>query len=251
MADSAFNQSDNHSKAFTMNPLFCTSEVSPDEIHGVTGNISWTDPQIFLKASSAERNKSYLDIVDFINSTSDEKILLDSAHGQLVFRTGPPKPKLESVTVCQWSIANLEILNKLIETKDLKHEDMLDYLSYTFKVYQLLNTHDKTSVFQYDREYRSMQGQFGFRWGTDIPHLTTIFLRPKAPNKIKRTFYQNIKSKKPGVLRSKLNTKICKKYYCNARCSLEYCKSKHVCAAPGCELKHPATIHTENLQPKN
>ena len=33
---------------------------------------------------------------------------------QLVLKTGPSKPELENLTLCQWSTANLAILHKLV-----------------------------------------------------------------------------------------------------------------------------------------
>ncbi|CAC5357523.1 unnamed protein product [Mytilus coruscus] len=41
------------------------------------------------------------------------------------------------------------------------------------------NSMDSLVLF-FDREYRRLQKQHNFRWGTDIPHLQSVYLRPKA-----------------------------------------------------------------------
>ena len=71
-------------------------------------------------------------------------------------------------------------MNKLLQRGVLTHSSLLDYLSYTTRVYQLLSVHDTRSVFLYDREYRKLQTLHSFRWGTDVPHLQMVHLRPKS-----------------------------------------------------------------------
>ena len=51
--------------------------------------------------------------------------------------------------------------------------EIADYLSYTVKVAELLETHTLVSVVMYDNEYRKFQHQYGFRWSSDSQHLDT------------------------------------------------------------------------------
>ncbi|CAC5422626.1 unnamed protein product [Mytilus coruscus] len=148
-------------------------------------NISWQDPQIYLKSlNSSGSSVVYYDIVDFVQSSGgffdEEKLISKSDCGQLVFKSGPSKPKLETVTMCQWSMANLAILHKLLGEGLLDQGQVLDYLSYTTRIYQLITSHDMVSVFFYDREYRRLQSMHRFRWGTDIPHIQMVYLKPRA-----------------------------------------------------------------------
>ncbi|CAC5422338.1 unnamed protein product [Mytilus coruscus] len=148
-------------------------------------NISWQDPQIYLKSlNSSGSSVVYYDIVDFVQSSGgffdEEKLISKSDCGQLVFKSGPSKPKLETVTMCQWSMANLAILHKLLGEVLLDHGQVLDYLSYTTRIYQLITSHDMVSVFFYDREYRRLQSMHRFRWDTDIPHIQMVYLKPRA-----------------------------------------------------------------------
>ncbi|CAC5371544.1 unnamed protein product [Mytilus coruscus] len=81
-------------------------------------------------------------------------------------------------------MANLAILYKLLvlEEGHLAQNNILDYLSYATRTYQLFLFHDVTSVFFYDREYRRLQYLHKFRWGTDVPHIQTVFLKSKGSN---------------------------------------------------------------------
>lgn len=106
-------------------------------------------------------------------------MISDNDDGQLIFKSGLSKPKLESLSVWQWSVANLAILQKLLQENCLGQDQVLDYLSYTTRIYQLFSTHDIKSVYFYDREYRKLQHGHRFRWGTDVPHIQTVFLKPK------------------------------------------------------------------------
>ncbi|VDI50862.1 Hypothetical predicted protein [Mytilus galloprovincialis] len=58
---------------------------------------------------------------------NDERIVSESGSGQLILKSGPSKPKLESLNVSQWSMANLAILYKLLEEGHLVQNNILDY----------------------------------------------------------------------------------------------------------------------------
>ena len=67
------------------------------------------------------------------------------------------KPKLESITLSQWAITNPAILRKLIGEGQLVDQGIVDYLSYTKKIYHLNQWYENVSVYFYDREYRKLQ----------------------------------------------------------------------------------------------
>ena len=52
----------------------------------------------------------------------------------------------------QWTTANLAILYKLHEESRITGEGMLDYMSWTTKICQLVQRYNLVSVFLYDRE---------------------------------------------------------------------------------------------------
>jgi hypothetical protein len=86
----------------------------------------------------------------------------------LVLKSGPRKPRLDTIGLEQWSIANLAILYQLMADGKIQNASVIDYLSYTAKIYQLCQRFEQSSVWFYDREYRRLQAQHGFCWGTDV-----------------------------------------------------------------------------------
>ena len=77
---------------------------------------SWRDPQIYLQAAaSGKSSPSYYDITDFITGNVEEEILVGgNGPQQVILRPGPKKPRLGTVTLAQWSVANLAILYRLL-----------------------------------------------------------------------------------------------------------------------------------------
>ena len=77
---------------------------------------SWQDPQIYLAAASGQlcdgKPPSYHDITDFVSRDRVEEQVIAGTHDgtQVIIKTGG-KVKLESLTLSQWSIANLPILD--------------------------------------------------------------------------------------------------------------------------------------------
>ena len=99
---------------------------------------SWKDPQIYSAVAATGKSAStHYDIVDFVCGNAEEEIVVGGTGShQEVLKAGPKKPKLETVSLSQWTIANLTILYKLHGESRLTGEDMLDYLSYTTKICQ-------------------------------------------------------------------------------------------------------------------
>ena len=119
---------------------------------------SYRDPQIYLSAAANGKSAStHYDIVDFVSGNVEGEIVVGgSGSHQVVLKSGPKKPKLESITLAQWTIANLAILYKLNGDGKLAGEGIMDYLSYTTKVCQLVQRYNLVSVLLYDREYRKL-----------------------------------------------------------------------------------------------
>ncbi|CAC5408595.1 unnamed protein product [Mytilus coruscus] len=183
---------------------------------------------------------------------NDERIVSESGSGQLILKSGPDKPKLESLNVSQWSMANLAILYKLLEEGRLAQNNILDYLSYATRTYQLFLSHDVTSVFFYDRGYRRLQYLHKFRWGTDVPHIQTVFLKSKGSNsnKFSKPPVSTSKVFKPFSSHTAGRKEICKKFNSRLGCSLSGCKFEHVCNVPGCGQRHSGSGHQSSF-PKN
>ena len=107
-------------------------------------------------------------------AVEEEVVIWGQGEQQIVVKAGPKKPKLENLTLSQWSVANLAILNKLVADGKLKDESLMDYLSYFTKIYQLVQKCSLASVLLYDHEYRQLQANMSFSWGTD-GSISTLF----------------------------------------------------------------------------
>ena len=87
------------------------------------------------------------------------------------------KPKLDTISLSMWVTPNARIMHKLSNTGKLSGPSQIaNYLSYTVKVAELLKPHTLASVVVYDNEYRQLQHQYGFRWGSNSQHPLTRFL---------------------------------------------------------------------------
>ena len=126
---------------------------------------SWKDPQIYLSSAANGKSASlHYDIVDFVSGHVEEEIIVGgSGSHQVVLKSGPKKPKLENVSLAQWTIANLAILYKLNGEAKLTGDGILDYLSYTTKVCQLVQRYNLVSVLLYDSVLMSSDGEQMYR----------------------------------------------------------------------------------------
>lgn len=207
--------------------------------------ISWQDPQIHLRnAGRSSSDIKYLDITDFVvDSGAAERVLSEGDGTQVIVRSGPSKPKLETVTKDQWSLANLAILNKLASDGRLDKQGILDYLSHSALVYRYFVRFDKNSVLRYDREYRRDQERYRFRWGTHASHLESIHLIPRADTLRQQGSAATGRDLQDRGPKTKAGDIICKRYNSARGCALAQCKYKHVCSARGCEAQHPVHLH--------
>ena len=146
------------------------------------------DPLVYLRRDS--KTVVALEIVDFVNvapptmsvQASSSTSVADLLESLVQLKTGPRRPRIEDVSVADWSVANTRIMDKLFG--DNVTEEVRDYWSYTVKISELFRDFERVSVLLFDKEYRHLQAEKGFRWGTDIPHLHTLRLLCKPPQPI-------------------------------------------------------------------
>ena len=88
-----------------------------------------------------------------------------------------------SCTLSMWVAANSRIMHELPRTGKLSATTtaIADYLAYTIKFAELLESHTLASALAYDDEYRKLHCEYGFRWGRDLQHLHTRFLIKRRP----------------------------------------------------------------------
>ena len=138
--------------------------------------------RVFLVSGGGKSQTPHYDIVDFVPGVlcQKESLVLSGSEGKITFDGGPKKPRLESLTPHQFYAANSRIMYKLIETGALTDRGVVDYLGYTVKIAQLADRYVWSSVLHYDRQYRELQAELNFDWGSDCTHLHQVVLREKA-----------------------------------------------------------------------
>ena len=142
------------------------------------------DPQAYLRKGNTTNN--YRPIVNYIPRAANcEEEEVEIAAGVSIKLKSSATTKLENVTPAQWTVANARILAKLLDdtpASDTKRVT-LDYLSHTAKMGELATRYTWSSVILLDDEYRRQQAAYGFRWGSDTPHMSVLVLREREKQK--------------------------------------------------------------------
>ena len=142
---------------------------------------------MFLAPAAVPQGERVLRIVDFLSSIvpkESEKTLTDVGGSRLVISYGQQRPRLESVTLSQWVVANTRIFHHLLFANKLPtSRDLRDYLAYTVKIMELAGKYEWVSVLKFDDEYRQLQATYSFPWSHDSHHLHEVTLVPMARSK--------------------------------------------------------------------
>jgi hypothetical protein len=208
------------------------------------------DPTIHLSAATLLQGKA-LQITDFVNiagsmESSVEHVVSDAGGGSLILKSGPKKPKLENVSVWQWCLGAIRILDHLERSGKLPGEELRHYYAYCCKILEFNGRYDWQHILLYDRDYRVYQATYNFPWGTDISHLKLIYLREKsrAPS---QSYNQNQRRSTNTRQGTKAPSGPQSQDFCrlhnNSSCSFNPCKFLHACSVPGCKQSHKAINH--------
>ena len=97
---------------------------------------------------------------------------------------GPKKPKLESISIPKWVVANTRNFYTFLSEDKLSAQSAIqDYLAYTVKTMELIARFDWKSIFMYNNEFKKLQAIYKFSWSLDSTHLHMVLLQPKCkPN---------------------------------------------------------------------
>ena len=168
----------------------------------------------------------------------DTRVFSSDGDVELSFKMGPKKPKLETVTMMDWTAANAKIMAKLLLEGKLATKNTAQYLSYTVKIAGLCRRYMWQSVMLYDREYRRSQAIYNFPWGSDIQHLVTTHLVPRyatgKSSKADKGQYQYGSTQSPEL-------GLCKLFNHSVCTYGDSCKYRHVCNV--CKGSHPQSKH--------
>ena len=142
------------------------------------------------------------------------------------------------MTLSEWNAANMCILYKLIETKQLPtYEDVKSYLAYTIKINQLTRKYKWISILIYDEEFRIAQLPYSFPWSFDCHHMHSVHLIPQLkldqsrlsrPNRPKNKIGQGY-SPNQVADRGSNGQIICRKFNNPFGCNLKFCNFSHSC----------------------
>ncbi len=205
------------------------------------------ESRMFLKPAQLVKGEQILRIVDFIDkivSTVEDRTLSEISATKLVVSYGPKKPKLESVTIAQWVIANTRIFHTLLSAGKLPSpQDVQHYLAYTVKIMELSTKFTWSSVLKYNDEFRHVQAVYNYPWSYDSHHLHTVLLEPLT---IKSTTVRAPLGSNFSKFSGDGKT-ICINFNWPKGCTLYECHFAHVCYRKvnmkACELAHPSHSH--------
>ncbi len=214
------------------------------------------DPRVHL--TPAKGKTPYLRIVDFLGgnyaSLNEEEVLLSGdSDMRIVLQSTGKKPDLSKVSPSQWAAANNRIQAALLESGQLRAEDIGFYLAYSNMICDFAQTYIWTSVLDFDDRYRALQAQFTFRWGSNAPILRDSILRPRPAN-LPTTGKQHTPAASASQHQSPRQPKrpprfhegreICGLWNARAVCRFgETCRFAHRCDVPGCGATHPRIQH--------
>jgi hypothetical protein len=195
-------------------------------------------PEVFSNGTSECKPLMICDF-DFVmrgHMQTEEQVLGVDGSVKLILKTGPKKVKLQSVSPAQWIMANARIMQQLIKHGVLSGQSVIDYINYTAKIGELATRYSWHSVLGYDEEYRYLQAEYGFRWGTDNVHLANTRLREKISSD---------PSNLPSLSKQPVKNSLPCKFYNNGLCRNVKCSFAHICST--CKEKHSAKQCTQSL----
>lgn len=191
------------------------------------------------KAAARKRGEKPLLIPDLVSV--DEHEIGGTGGARIIIRANKAKVKLENVTLPMWIAANSRIMQELLTTGKLSGTSSIsDYLSYTVKFAELLESHTFLSVVVYDSRRKS-QHKYGFRWGSDSQLLHTRFL-------IKR---RTLASSQPELAKFPAGNRphqadlpICRQFNSPRGCQWPNCRFQYVHIVPNCNQSPAPTACT-------
>ncbi len=182
-----------------------------------------------------------------LNVSEHEIPIAESDGGRIVLKSGPKRPRPESLSPQQWFSANCRAIAEMIENQ-ASTVDLLSYITYLVKTCDLADRFDWPSIMLYDAEYRELQARQGFPWGADMPHCQKVYLREKPRSD---TAPRTWPGRRPGSQRGGGTTGGRKMEPCRlynvGRCNFANCIYRHVCSVPECGQAHPQTQHPKNM----
>ena len=218
--------------------------------------------EMFLRPSSLLNDEKILRIVDFVDSIiprDNEHLLSSVGQAKITISYGHIRPKLESVTLVQWVVANTCIFYTLLAGGQLPtFSDVQHYLASSVKIMELSAKHTWLSVLKYDDEFRHLQGVYRYPWSFDSHHLAISTLEPLTTSLSASKTQPQVGaggSRPTGALApfARDGRVIYHNYNRQKGCFLPECNYAHVCNVKvngkACSSPHPGHQHPTSTTP--
>ena len=142
-----------------------------------------------------------------------------------------------------WVAANARIMHKLSNTGKLSGlSQIADYLLYTVKVAELLESHTLASVVVYDNYYCKLQHQYGFFTASS----TRFLVKRRALTQFNQTLARPSTDSRFNSGRQPQFVKpICHQF--NSGCNWPQCRFQHVCLVANCSRSHLQHEHPPTM----
>lgn len=122
----------------------------------------------------------------------------------------------------------MRLLNALLTSGQLAHNHVEYYMAYTAYIFDMLDSCDWESILEFDCQYRELQAEFHFQWGTHAPQLESRLLVPRRKTDNKLGKYPH---KHPDNKNAHVSTYVpeCKQFLARGWCRFgDKCKYTHV-----------------------
>ena len=221
--------SDQQSQQIPEQQMHLTGVLNPDG--PLSGPLARQESSMFLKPAQPAKGERVLRIVDFVDkivTNTEDRTISDLGNTKLVISSGPKKPKLESLSIAQWVVGNTRIFHSLPSSGKLPSaQDVQHYLVYTVKIMELSSKFSRSSVLQYDDEFRHIQAVYNYPWSFDSHHFHTVIREPKRYVVGKSPLGSALANLSPD------GRVICRNFNRVKGCSLADCHFAHVCNPSG------------------
>lgn len=140
------------------------------------------DPRLTLTIKAHKKKTAH--ITDFLTEKtkkrrqSQKKELIVDTEQRLVVRTDDQHP-YSGIRMEEWVAANCRLMNNLLQTGALPRQDVEFYLAHTVNVMEYAERYSWESVLDFDYQYRELQAEHSFPWGTYPPYMEAK-MEPRA-----------------------------------------------------------------------
>ena len=198
-----------------------------------------------MKTAKGEKPLLIIDFVKNIVPQEEEKTLGNQGSAKIVVTNGP---KLKSILIPQWVVANTRIFYTLLSEGKLSTQSAIQhYLAYTVKIMELIAGYDWKSILMYENEFRKLQAIYKFSWSFNSTHLHTDLLqpiyKPNPPTVTTKPPASNTNQCTAFASFTPDGRVICRNFNRPKGCTLPNCNFAHVCnrkvAGKACAMSHP------------